>query len=47
MSHGPSDYAPTSKAPFAGKGTRFDDAPQDRNVQERGDETTPGPIELR
>ena len=34
-------------APFAGKATRFDDAPKDRNGQERGDETTAGPIELR
>ena len=47
MSHKPSDYAPTSEAPFAGKGTRLDDAPKDRNGAERGDETTPGPIELR
>jgi hypothetical protein len=46
MSHTPGDYTPTSEAPFAGKATRFDDAPKDRNGQERGDATTPGPIEL-
>jgi hypothetical protein len=46
MSHAPGDYAPTGDAPFAGKGSRFDDAPRDRNGQERGEGTTPGPIEL-
>jgi hypothetical protein len=46
MSHAPGDYVPTSEAPFASKVSRFDDAPKDRNGRERGEETTPGPIEL-
>jgi hypothetical protein len=38
--------APTAEAPFAGNGDRFDEAPQDRNGADRGDETTPGPVEF-
>ena len=41
-----SGFKPTAEAPFLGKGTRSDDAPNDRNGTERGDEVDLGPIEV-
>ena len=40
-----SGFKPTAEAPFLGKGTRSDDAPNDRNGTERGDEVDLGPIQ--
>ncbi len=42
-----SGFKPTAEAPFLGKGTRSDDAPNDRNGTERGDEVDLGPIQSR